>query len=272
MSRSRPQEHNNTNPATRRFEWDGANGHLRYYDKATEKNVIVPPGFTFILLDRLQGIGGYNDASKSGIWSNEIRDTRTDTLLVKSFKGGIIAEGLYADIKARVTAKSVGGQFIVNAYIAFKGDDGTLALGAIRFKGASLGGWMDFEQDHRADLYAGAIKFSGVVAGKKGSIEFKSPTFAVAMISPETDAQAFALDQVLQAYLDGYFNKPHAAQANGSSAHEAGATDGSAGDQDGDPGYSGDDGINETEPEADNTPMPTAARGRADITFDDIPF
>ena len=112
MSRSNPQEHL-SNPAVRWFEWNGEKGVIRFYDKDAKTNVDVPLPFTFLLLDQLATVRGWHDASASGIYANEVRDTTKDTLVVKSFKGGTIAEGLYKDIKAdvnepRVTAKTSG--------------------------------------------------------------------------------------------------------------------------------------------------------------------
>jgi hypothetical protein len=141
MSRSNPSENSNPNPAVRWFEWNGEKGLVRYYDKELKQNVDVGTEFRFILLDQLGSVRGWHDASDSAIYSNEVKDTRQETLIVKSFKGGTLAEGIYRDIKDR--ANSVGGQFVANCYIAFKHGNG-LAIGSLRFKGAALGAWMEF--------------------------------------------------------------------------------------------------------------------------------
>jgi hypothetical protein len=205
MSRSRPTAGTNPNPASRWFEWQGELGTVRYYDKEAKKNHEVPLPFTFLLLDQLATVRGWHDASQSGIYSNEVRDTRTDILTVKSFKGGEIASGLYATIKDRVNR--AGASFVANCYIAFKGDSGRLELGALRFKGAALGAWMECEKAHRADLYAKAIVITGFVEGKKGRITYRVPTFALKDTSAQTDAEARELDATLQAYLDHYLSR-----------------------------------------------------------------
>ena len=89
-----------------------------------------------MLLDQLGGVRGWHEASESGIYSNEVKDTRQDMLVVKAFKGGILAEGIYKDIKDRVNA--LGGQFVANCYLAFKDDAGPLEhrLSAIQGRGA----------------------------------------------------------------------------------------------------------------------------------------
>lgn len=203
MSRSNPQEHL-TNPASRWFEWNGEKGNVRYYDKDAKKNVDVQLPFSFILLDRLGCVGGWHDPSQSGIYSNEVKDTRADILVVKAFKGGTIAEGLYKDIKDRVN--SAGGSFVANCYVGYKdGDD--LKIGSIKFKGAALGAWMDFEKANRSALYDGTITIHGFTEGKKGRVEFKMPSFKTGGISPEANETAVLLDRRVQQFLTAYLKR-----------------------------------------------------------------
>jgi hypothetical protein len=203
MSRSNPNV-NAPNPAVRWFEWNGEHGKVRYYDKEARQNVDVPIPFTFLLLDELASVRGWHDASESGIYSNEVRDTRTDFLVVKSFKGGTLAEGLYKAIKDRVN--TLGGQFVANCYIAFK-ENGGLVIGSLRFKGAALGSWMEFRKAHRSELYDAAVNITGYTEGKKGRIVFRMPTFEVKAVSEDTNRQAVALDKQFQAWLESYFSR-----------------------------------------------------------------
>lgn len=203
MSRSNPHV-NDPNPAVRWFEWNGEHGKVRYYDKDADQNVDVPLPFKFLLLDELASVRGWHDASDSGIYSNEVRDTRTDILVVKAFKGGSLAEGIYRDIKDRVNA--IGGQFVANCYIAFKQDAG-LAIGSLRFKGSALNAWVEFRKAHRSDLYNRAIDITGFSEGKKGRIVYRVPTFETRDISDATNSAALALDQEFQAWLKGYFGR-----------------------------------------------------------------
>jgi hypothetical protein len=201
MSRSNPSEHV-SNPATR---WNGEKGLVRYYDKEKKESVDVPLPFTFLLLDQLAAVRGWHDESSSGIYSNEVKDTTKDVLVVKSFKGGTIAEGLYRDIKLEVNA--AGGSYTACCYIGYKDAAGALQLAAIRFKGAALGGWMEFTKEHRGDLYKGAIKIDGYTEGKKGRVVFRVPTFKPVPVSDETNDEATALDQELQEFLSAYLNR-----------------------------------------------------------------
>lgn len=212
MSRSNPHEHGAPNPATRYFEWNGGQGCVRYYDKESKKNIDVAPEFRFMLLDQLGSVRGWHEPTQSGIYSNEVRDTRQDVLLVKAFKGGTLIEGVYKDIKDRVN--TLGGQFVANCYIAVKTNGtGELKIASLRFKGAALGAWMEFCKTHRADLYKKAVAITGSVDGRKGGVNFKTPTFKVVEISPESDAKALALDKELQDYLAGYLKRTKRDQA-----------------------------------------------------------
>lgn len=203
MSRSNPNV-NAPNPAQRWFEWNGEHGTVRYYDKAEKKNVDVPLPFTFLLLDELASVRGWHDASESGIYSNEVRDTTKDTLVVKSFKGGTLAEGFYKSIKDRVNTQ--GGKFVANCYVAVK-LDGAMSICSLRFKGSALGAWMEFRKAHRPDLYDKAVRITSYTEGKKGRIVFRVPTFELKDVSADTNEQAIALDAALQAWLDGYLKR-----------------------------------------------------------------
>jgi hypothetical protein len=206
VSRSNPTENASPNPATRWFEWNGELGNLRYYDKTLKKNIDVPAkGFTFILLDQLGSVGGFNERSQSGITSNEVKDTRSDVLLVKSFKGGEIAHGLYKDIKDKVNAH--GGKFKASCYIAFKDDNGELVLGNLGIKGGALTPWLDFTKENRAVLYDKGIQITGFTEHKKGKVDYRNPTFRLIDISESTNAAAVELDKVLQAFLKSYLGQ-----------------------------------------------------------------
>lgn len=217
MSRSNPTSESQ-HPCTRWIEWDGSNGNLRYYDKTQEKNIEMEDGFTFLLLDQLATVKGWHDASDSGIFSNEVRDTKAETLVVKAFKANtILAEGFYSQIKDRVAA--IGGNYVANCYIAFK-SDGVLKIGSVQFKGAALNAWVDFKKEAGAKIYTHAVQIKGSKEGKKGKITFKTPLFFLKEITTETDEAAKELDKELQAYLDTYFKRPKTSQARESAPSE----------------------------------------------------
>lgn len=201
MSRSNPTT-NTPNPAQRWYEWNGGSGTLRYYDKAAGKNIEVPLPFTCVLLDELSGVGGWHDASKSGIFSNAVRDTTQAAFVVKAFKGGPLVEGMYREIKDRI--KSFGGHFEAIKYVAWKDEAGEFQIGAVKFKGAALGAWMEFANASRREVYQQAIQITGAEQSTKGKVDYYVPVFALKPLSDDTHEIAVALDAELQTYLTGY--------------------------------------------------------------------
>lgn len=204
MSRSNPTENSTPNPASRWFEWQGEDGVVRYYDKAAKETVKVGSDFTFLLLDQLACVRGWHEASQSGIYSNEVKDTRADVLVVKAFKEGILAQGFYKDIKDRVN--NLGGNFTANLYLAYS-EDGEYKLGVLGLKGAALSAWMEFAKAHRAELYTKAIRINGFTEGKKGRIVYRVPKFSLRDVSPAADEAAQALDVELQTFLKAYLKR-----------------------------------------------------------------
>lgn len=245
MSRSNPTD-NTPNPAVRWFEWNGEHGTVHYYDKEKQAKVDVGSDFSFVLLDQLASVGGWHEPSESGIYSNEVRDTRQDVMLVKSFKGGSIAEGFYKAIKDRVAV--AGGHFVANCYIAFKNIDG-MSIGSIKFKGAALRSWMEFTKANRANLYKKAIDIHGFTEGKKGRVIFRVPQFRLKDLSDASNQIAVDLDKELQTFLTAYLKRTKRDQAEDAPSHTPASTRSDADEH----------GYDEV---ADNTP----------ISDDDIPF
>lgn len=210
------------NPASIFLEWSGSDGSLSYFDKSLgEKGakVNMPLPFTFIPLDMLATISGFNDSSGSGIWCNEIKMDRfkADILNAKD-KNGTIAKGLYADIKDAVAAK--GGKFTQSVYVAYKNANGELNIGNIKFKGASLtggkrkegskevevGAWMEFTKGNK--LLGKSVTISkDETPCKKGSNSYYIPKFSIGTVSENTMQVAIDLDKELQEYLKAYFKK-----------------------------------------------------------------
>lgn len=229
MSRSNPTE-GARNPSTRWFEWAGGSegGFVRWYDKETKKHVPVAEGFTFLLLDELATVKGWHEASESSIFANEVRDTRQETFVVKSFEGGELASGLYANIRDKIVA--IGGHFCVSLYLGYK-DGEQLKIGNLNLKGAALSAWMDFKKaagtkkgpDGKSmrSYFVDAVKIAGYEQAKKGGTIYRVPKFALAPVGEATNQQAVALDVELQAFLSDYFKRPKAEVKAPAESHEA---------------------------------------------------
>lgn len=203
MSRSNQTEL--INPAQRFFSWKGGDGELVYFDKERgEKgeNVIVPFPFRFLVLDVLTGATGGKEVNGQyyGYWSNAVRNTKHQQLVVKA-KDGVVARGFYEDIKGRD-----GIKFQQLVYIAFYDDDKNLQIGCLKLHGAAVSAWFEYRKAHR-NIYDGAITITGRSdEKKKGKTVYYEPVFApFTNVSDETDASAKELDVHLQEYLTAYF-------------------------------------------------------------------
>jgi hypothetical protein len=253
MSRSNPTE-GARNPSTRWFEWAGGDegGFLRWWNKDTETQMKVEPPFTFLLLDELSSVKGWHEPSESSIYANEVRDLRQEALVVKSFKGGELASGLYADIKDKIVAK--GGHYHASVYIAYKEGE-ELRLGNLGLKGAALGAWMEFKKSAPTKkdangksvkaYFVDAVTITGHDQQKKGGTTYRVPTFALKPVGEATNQQALAIDAELQAFLNDYFKRPKAEAAKPQNGHSE-------------------------EPPADDPPP--RKKGAFDDFEDDIPF
>jgi hypothetical protein len=159
-------------------------------------------------------VRGWHDASNSGIYSNEVKDTRADVLLVKAFKGGTLAEGALQGDQGSRQPRSAG-----SSSPTATSRSSTMArwhrVAAVEGRGAQrVDGLL---KSHRADLYKKAIRINGFTEGKKGRVTFRVPVLKTADISADTDAAATALDRELQEFLKGYLakNKREAAETAG---------------------------------------------------------
>jgi hypothetical protein len=210
MSRSNPTA-NRRNPSTRHFEWSSANKCVRYFDREKEKEVQLKLPFRFIFLDELSTVTGYNPRMKSGIYANEVYDTRVHRFVVKYFKAGLLAEGFWTEIKDKVNAAK--GGFAKNVYLAYLGSDKKLHLGSFMFSGAARSAWLEFTKKNKRTIEQEpvAVLITGSKAGVNGDVEFNEPVFGIEPIKPETVeatmAAAVALDKELQEFLKEYMSR-----------------------------------------------------------------
>lgn len=218
MSRSNPTI---KNPATRFMQWRGGadkvkdaktgkenyeGGRVTYYDKEAEQDVEVPLPFSFLVLDELSTITGFDESTNSGFWSNDVRDLSKQEFIVKK-KSGVVARGKYADISDKI--KGMGAKYTQAVYLAFKDDQGELVIGHFKFAGASLSAWIEFKK--KWDVMQCAVFITDEPKlEKKGANHYFSPVFEGQKVSEATEAAVKELDKELQAYLNTYFaTKPY---------------------------------------------------------------
>lgn len=195
MSLSNPSE--SRNPVKRFIKVKGGVGKLSYWDRDAKEELAIDTPFSFVVLDALSAVAGYHEASKSGIFSNEIRDTRDEVLRVRS-RDGLLAEGLWSEISDKV--KSKGAKFAVSLYLGFKDGD-ELAIGNVLLTGAALSAFLEFRKGKNLDREPGVAitGFSG--PHTKGRTEYYIPEFA--SWTPTDLSAAEGLDRELQDYLNG---------------------------------------------------------------------
>lgn len=242
MSRSNPTEDRLKNPAVKFFEWSGSEGTLKWYDKETKENYLVTLPFTFLVLDQLNTVSGY-DKNIGGFYATEVRNAK-DPITVFANKKPIQTGEWKTELKL-----INGTKFTKSIYIAFYDDQKQMQIGNIKFSGSALSGLSDktVEQnlkDYRAnpqenelfsetflsnvgwfnfcDGWKGQIEEIGVqiigkVWDKNGTSVFYRPVFkANTKVTPETNEKALQLDRELQTYLTAYLaqnKQPEQAQA-----------------------------------------------------------
>lgn len=180
--------------------------------KKDSHNIPVKIPFTFIALDRLITLGGYNKTESVGYYSNEIKkdDLKTAIFTVRS-KKGVEATGLYENIKGKLS----GLKYTEVVYIAFI-EAGELQIGAIKMSGSSLTSWFNYvngEYDAKTkkklsdshNPYKGAIVMSKGEEMINGETRYFPPTFSAKEIKPETEAKAIELAKELADFHKLYF-------------------------------------------------------------------
>jgi len=188
----------NPNPAARFIEWSSNDKCFKYYDKETKENKLIKLPFKFLVLKQLSTIKGWHDASQSGIYSNEVVNTTTDVLKVKAFKGGVIAEGFYKDIKDRLQ----GGDYHQSVYVMLS--DGS--IGNLSFKGSVINEWIEFTKKTRQRLPDEWVAVKVAKDGQKGAVKYSTPSFEfLSTLAAADSTKADAAYDVLTEYFKGYF-------------------------------------------------------------------
>ena len=82
MSWLKREETKSKNPAKKFLSWKSEEKCFAYYDKEKEENVIIDLPFKFVILEHYHTVKGWNDASESGIYSNEVFQIGNEELQV----------------------------------------------------------------------------------------------------------------------------------------------------------------------------------------------
>lgn len=191
-----------SNPTKRYLEWKSNDKSFEYYDKDAGEKVKVDLPLKFVFLQHYHTIKGWNDASDSGIYSNEVFYIGSEPVTVRSFKGGVIAEGLYKEIKPEIT--NAGGKYHRSVYVML--EDGTLAN--LSLKGSVVREWSDFMENNKNLVGAKWVEVNSAKEQKKGSVNYTTPEFTIGKnLTAKQSNQADGVASQLKDYLDVYFKK-----------------------------------------------------------------
>jgi len=189
------------NPTSKFLEWKSNNKSFSYYDKETKQNVEVKLPITFIVLEEYHCIKGFSDSDQTGIYSNEVLQIGTEEMEVRSYKGRIIAKGLYKDIKGAVNA--AGGNYHKSIYAVTK--EGELIN--ISLKGAAVSKWSKLvEKGAWKRLSDEWISIESAEDHKKGMVKYSTPNFVFNTSLSENEfktvkAKATELENYLTTYI-----------------------------------------------------------------------
>ena len=136
---NRPEQ-KSTNPTSKFLEWKSNNKSFSFYNKELKQNEEVKLPLTFLVLEEYHTIKGFSDSDQTGIYANEILQISAEEFEVKTFKGRVIAKGVYSDIKQVVN--SAGGNYNKSIYAVTKEGD----LINISFKGAAVSKYSQFTE------------------------------------------------------------------------------------------------------------------------------
>ena len=194
----RPQQ-KSSNPATKFLQWKSEEKIFSYYDKSTGENIPVPLPFKFVILEHYHTVKGWNDATESGIYANEVLNIGSEPITVKAFKGkGNIADGLYKENKHNINA--AGGHYARSIYAVTQDKE----IINISLKGSAVSSYSDFINEHgdyNFDKYW--IEVNNAEDRKKGKVKFSVPIFTKGSpITKREDLMPFA--NTLQEYMLEY--------------------------------------------------------------------
>lgn len=202
MARLNRPTNGTTSPVTKYLNWKSNDKSFAYYDKEQGKNVLVELPIKFLFLEHYHTVKGWNDATESGIYSNEVYSIGKEELSVKAFKGGEIGKGLYKDIKEQI--KNAGAVYHRSVYGMLP--DGSLIN--FQLKGSGVKAYSDFYNDNNHLLDNQWIEINEAKEGKKGAVKFTTPEFKIGEnITKAEDKLANESASLLQGYMDTYFGR-----------------------------------------------------------------
>lgn len=183
------------NPATSYVAWASNEKSFRFYDKLAKEKTVKSLPLEFIILKQGSAVKGWDDNAQEGIYSNIITNVSSQEFRVRS-ASGLIATGLYKDIKE--TVKSKGAHYEAKVFALCNGE-----IIMIELKGAVLGEWSTFLKSNSNKLVSYKVIVKKADDRKKGAVKYSVPIFEIgkALTKEEMDKANESYD-LAKAYLD----------------------------------------------------------------------
>lgn len=196
MPRSDQFSSGSSNPAKYFLEWKSDEKCFSFYNKEKAENQLVKLPFKFMLLRQAHAVGGWDDKHGSGIYSNEVLKISEQPLTVKSFKGGVIAAGLYKDIKTQIA--DAGGHYMKSVYVMTEKEE----IVNIQLKGIAGYAWGEFIKANEKKSLTEWISVAEARDDKKGAVKFSVPVFSLSgEISKDQGIKGDELYDIVDAHL-----------------------------------------------------------------------
>lgn len=191
-----------SNPAEFRFDWRSSQKKFAFYKVDDKSKGVAPLPFKFLVLDSFSAVQGFDEsqgASGTGIWSNEVKDLRSEPLTIRYNGGGVIAQGLYTDIKDQVKASKSMNYYKVLYILTPKG-----VIARLEVKGSAAFKLGDFMSKIGTRVYDEFISVEETTEHTKGSVTWNDPVFTSGGVIPDGfDAKAEEAYEKLKTYIKG---------------------------------------------------------------------
>lgn len=169
MSRKSEFQSNYEKPASKYLEWSSDDKCFKFWDGQSKQDLELP--IKFLVLKEMHTVKGWHDKSQSGIYSNEVKNIGSEMIEVKSFKGGILAKGIYKEIKEIIN--NVGGHYTKSIYAMLENGETV----NFQLKGSAVQSWGETFQKSRARMSDEWISCFGSEDLQKGKVKYSIPLF-----------------------------------------------------------------------------------------------
>jgi hypothetical protein len=240
MSRTKQVAGGATNPIKATVTYKPNSGEFEIFVKETKKKIDELKEIKLIILDADRfSLTGYSKAYESMFTSNLVHNTKKEPLSVGTFVGGkhkIVAEGLYQDIKEKLT----GAKYTKNVLCLLEIED-KFVLADLQLVGTAKNIFMEWYQAHQPEglvtitpsdeLFDYDQKNNAMNVVPKDKQKkwrttwFYKLEFDVEDIDEDLSKQADQADENLQKYFDGAKSSTPAASDEGKPADDSPAAD-----------------------------------------------